>query len=305
MATVYNAAPFFPGKVTKDTFSIEQSAEKFNPAKDFYDVSAIWGKRPALIIVKWIYSSPITPPQVTILAFFLGIWAAYLLSMQEYFYLFTSAILIQVKNILDTVDGHLARARNTPSRIGRFLDSITDFIINLALFIAIGLHLNNSYPVAEIWVLSATAFLSSSLQCSYYVFYTVSYTHEVNRQTASRVDESIKEEDYAVYSDPFQQKLLISLQKLFLLFYSWQDGIMIKIDTWSLKFFENSPSNWYLNKRLLTMTSWLGLGMQLFFISLFALLNLLYFYLWFVIVAGNLYWLFLIYYRRKGNLWKI
>ncbi|MDP6625260.1 MAG: CDP-alcohol phosphatidyltransferase family protein, partial [Nitrospinota bacterium] len=140
--------------MTKDTFSIEQSAEKFNPAKDFYDVSAIWGKRPALIIVKWIYSSPITPPQVTILAFFLGIWAAYLLSMQEYFYLFTSAILIQVKNILDTVDGHLARARNTPSRIGRFLDSITDFIINLALFIAIGLHLNNSYPVAEIWVLS-------------------------------------------------------------------------------------------------------------------------------------------------------
>tara|TARA_B100000315_G_scaffold28113_1_gene23921 strand:+ start:10252 stop:11127 length:876 start_codon:yes stop_codon:yes gene_type:complete len=289
----------------KDKFSIEQAAEKFNPTKDFFDVSAIWGKRPALKIVRWIYNTPITPPQVSIVALVFGIAAAFLLARQEYLYLCAGAILIQIKNIFDTVDGHLARARNTPSRIGRFLDSIIDFTTNLAFFIAIGFHLESQYSPAGIWVLSFAAFLSSQLQCSYYVFYTVSYAHNVNRQTASRVDETIQEEDNVLYSDPYKQKFLMILQKLFLLFFGWQDRIMMKIDRWSLKYFDNSPSNWYLNKKMLTMTSWLGLGMQLFFISLSSLLNQLYFYLWFVIVAGNLYWVFLIYYRMKGKTWKI
>lgn len=296
---------FFIYSVSKDPISIEQAAEKFNPARDFYDVSAIWGKRPALIIVKWIYNATITPPQVTLIAFAFGIGAAYFLSRQEYLFLFISAILIQIKNILDTVDGHLARARNTPSRIGRFMDSVTDFIINLLLFIGIGLHLKGQYSPAEIWTLVSVAFLSSNLQCSYYVFYTMSYTRSINRQTESRVDESVLEEDHAVYREPYKQKFLIILQKTFLLFYGWQDRLMKKIDSWSLKFFDNSPTNWYLNKKLLTMTTWLGLGMQLFFITLLILLNQLYFYLWFVIVAGNLYWLFLIFYRMKGSLWKI
>jgi phosphatidylglycerophosphate synthase len=289
----------------KDIFSIEQAAEKFNPAKDFFDVSAIWGKRPALKIVRWIYNTPITPPQVTIIALVFGIVAAFFLARQEYLYLCAGAILIQIKNILDTVDGHLARARNTPSRIGRFLDSIVDFTTNLAFYIAIGFHLESQNFPAGIWVLSSLAFLSSQLQCSYYVFYTVSYAHNVNKQTASRVDETVREEDNTVYSDPYKQKILMILQKLFLLLFGWQDRIMIKIDRWSLKYFDNSPSNWYLNKKILTMTSCLGLGMQLFFISLSSLLDQLYFYLWFIIVAGNFYWLFLIYYRMKGKTWKI
>ncbi len=291
--------------MNKDTFSIEQAAEKFSPTKDFFDVSAIWAKRPALKIVGWIYNTTITPPQVTVVALVFGIAAAYFVAQVEYLYLCVGAIFIQIKNILDTVDGHLARARNTPSRIGRFLDSIIDFITNLALFIAIGLHLTGQYSPAEILALCVAAFLSSNLQCSYFVFYTMSYTHCINRETKSRVDESIQEEDYAVYNDPYKQKISIILQKLFLLFYGWQDRIMIKIDRWSLKYFDELPSNWYLNKKLLTMTSWLALGMQLFFISLSALLNQLYFYLWFVIVAGNLYLLFLIYYRMKGKSWKI
>ena len=283
--------------MNEDKVSIEQAAEKFNPARDFFDVSAIWGKRPALKIVKWIYHTPITPPQVSIVAFVFGISAAYFLAKQEYMFLFISALLIQIKNIFDTVDGHLARARNTPSRIGRFLDSVIDFITSFAFFIAIALNLNEQYPPNEIWILAITAFFSSQFQCSYYVFYTVSYLKNVNRLTASRVDESIKKEDYTVYKDPAQQRTLIILHKLFLLFYGWQDRFMMKIDEWSLKYFAKRPSGWYLDKKLLTLKSWLGLGMQLFFLTLFILLNQLYLCLWFFIIVGNIYWLFLIFYR--------
>lgn len=275
----------------------EQTAEKFSPTKDFFDVSAVWGTWPALKIVKWIYNTPITPPQVTAVALVFGISAACFLAKEGYWSLFLSALLIQLKNILDTVDGNLARARNTPSRIGRFLDSIADFITNFALFIAIGWNLRNQYSNAGIWVLSGTAFLCSVLQCSYYVFYSISYLKIKDRLTASRVDESIQKDEYADFNNTGETKLLIILHKLFLFFYAWQDRFVMKIDQWSLKPFDNCPSNWYLNRKLLTMTSWLGLGMQLFFFTVFALSNKLYLYLWFVIVAGNIYWLFLVYYR--------
>lgn len=282
---------------------MEQAAEKINPTKDYFDVSSIWGKWPALKIVRWIYNTPVTPPQVSIIAFLVGVIAAYFLAQQKYLFVCIGALLVQVKNIFDTVDGHLARARNTPSRIGRFLDSIIDFITNLAFFIAIGWHLAKQYPPAEIWILSIVAFFSSLLQCSYYVFYTVSYIHKVNRPTESRAEETVRKDDYSTYSEPHLQKLLIILQKIFLIFYGWQDRFMIKIDRWSLKSFDNIPRNWYLNEKLLTMTSWMGLGMQLFFISLLAILDQLYLYLWFIIIAGNLYWLFLICYRKKGKIW--
>lgn len=290
--------------MNKDHFSLKESAEKFSPAKDFFDVSTIWSKEPTAIIIKWIYHTPVTPHQVTIAAFLFGIGAAWCLAQQEYLFLFLGALFVQIKNILDTVDGHLARVRNRPSRIGRFLDSITDFLTNLALFAAIAFHLDSLYSAAGIWILASVAFLSSTLQCSYFVFYTMSYTHSINRETMSRVDESIQDEDRAVYSNPFKQNILMLFQKLFQLFYGWQDRIMIKIDQWSMKKFEKKPLDWYHNKKFLTMTSWLALGMQLFFISFFALFDQLYFYLWFVILAGNFYWLFLIFYRMKGISWK-
>lgn len=290
--------------MNKDNFSLKESAEKFSPTKDFFDVSTIWSKEPTAIIIKWIYHAPVTPHQVTILAFLFGLGAALCLARQEYLFLFLGALFVQIKNILDTVDGHLARVRNTPSRIGRFLDSITDFLTNLALFAAIAFHLGSPYPSFGIWVLAFVAFLSSSLQCSYFVFYTMSYTHSISRETMSRVDESIQEEDHAAYSDPFKQNFSMFLQKLFQLFYGWQDRIMIKIDQWCIKKFVKKPLGWYHNKKFLTMTSWLALGMQLFFISFFALINQLHIYLWFVILAGNFYWLFLIFYRMKGTSWK-
>ncbi len=283
--------------VIKNKTLREQAAQKFDPTKDFFDISAIWGKWPALKIVKWVYDTPLAPLQVTIVALLFGILAACFLAREGYLFLFIGAIFIQLKNIFDTVDGSLARARNTPSRIGRFLDSIADFITNVALFVGIAWHLRIQYPNAVIWILSATAFLSSVLQCSYYVFYTISYLNNLNRLTVNRVDESIRKDDYTDCNSTQEKKLLIIFHKLFLLFYGWQDRLAIKIDRWSLKHFDNCPSNWYLNRKLLTMTSWLGLGMQLFFMTLFVLLNQLYFYLWFVIIAGNTYWFFLVYYR--------
>ena len=283
----------------KDKTAIEKAAEKINPEKDFFDVSGIWGKWPAAIILKRVYPTQITPSQLTIAALIFGISAAYFLAQEGYLFLLIGALFVQLKNIFDTVDGNLARAKNASSRVGRFLDSITDFITNFSLFIAIGWHLEKQYSASGIWILTAIAFLSSELQCSYYVFYIVSYLKISNRITVNRVDESIQEEDLATNGGKDSKKVAIFLQRVFLILYGWQDRFIIKIDKWGLKYFDKCPSGWYLNRNLLTMTCWLGLGMQLFFITLFSILNQLYFYLWFTVLCGNIYWIFLAFYRVR------
>ena len=42
-----------------------------------------------------------------------------------------------VKSFLDALEGSLARARNRPSRVGRFVDSVCDYIVNAAVLFVI------------------------------------------------------------------------------------------------------------------------------------------------------------------------
>ena len=82
-----------------------------------------------------------------------------------------------VKDLLDSADGQLARARHCQSRIGRFLDSIGDFIVDAAVFGSIGWTL---YTVNNDWSMLLLAFLGLAgitLRVSYHVFYQVQFLH--------------------------------------------------------------------------------------------------------------------------------
>lgn len=48
-----------------------------------------------------------------------------------------AASFLIFKSILDAADGELARAKNTPSYTGRYLDSVADILLNALIFIAI------------------------------------------------------------------------------------------------------------------------------------------------------------------------
>lgn len=49
----------------------------------------------------------------------------------------TAAVLLQVKTLLDNVDGGLARATGRVTRMGRYLDSVLDTAVNGLLFLAL------------------------------------------------------------------------------------------------------------------------------------------------------------------------
>ena len=54
-----------------------------------------------------------------------------------------AALLIQIKCVLDNADGQLARATGQTTEVGRYLDTETDFFVNLALFLALGVRVGS------------------------------------------------------------------------------------------------------------------------------------------------------------------
>lgn len=70
----------------------------------------------------------------------LGLAAAVLLARQASVALVAAAVLLQLKTLLDNVDGGLARVSGRVSQAGRYLDTTADLLVNVALFAALTQH---------------------------------------------------------------------------------------------------------------------------------------------------------------------
>ena len=78
-----------------------------------------------------------TPNQVTIISFAIGLLSAYAFSRGTFWTIFTGALLLQLSIIIDCVDGELARYTRQFSALGAWLDAITDRIKEYLVFFAL------------------------------------------------------------------------------------------------------------------------------------------------------------------------
>ena len=78
-----------------------------------------------------------TPNQVTLISFAIGLLSAYEFSKGNFWAIFTGAVLLQLSIIIDCVDGELARYTRQFSQLGAWLDAITDRIKEYLVFFAL------------------------------------------------------------------------------------------------------------------------------------------------------------------------
>ncbi|MCU0275906.1 MAG: CDP-alcohol phosphatidyltransferase family protein [Acidobacteria bacterium] len=102
-----------------------------------------WINRPlASLLVRLLFHSPVTPNQLTVVAFILGLGAAALFAVGSAASSMGAAVLCEIALVFDCADGMLARARNSCSRFGSFLDlfldRISDFTVMLG--VAVGFY---------------------------------------------------------------------------------------------------------------------------------------------------------------------
>ena len=108
----------------------------------FVDLSD-YGRQVAKLIAQSLESTCFTPIHVTLLFVVSGLIALMFMLFGWYS---AAGIFLVLKSILDAADGELARIKDTPSYTGRFLDSISDIILNLLIFSVI-VWISDTHPI--------------------------------------------------------------------------------------------------------------------------------------------------------------
>jgi phosphatidylglycerophosphate synthase len=226
---------------------------KLSNEDQFVDFSD-YGRPVATFLAYHLSKIKITAVQITIVFLLAGLLCAYCIYIQK---LVWAAIFLMIKNILDAVDGEIARITKHPSMVGRYLDSVFDFIINFLIFITILLTENNSN------VIFIGAFLGIEFQCSVYNYYYVILRRRLNNDETSRIIEYRKPIAYHYES----QRIVNVLHAIFLCLYIVFDVLVLFLDKQAL--FVRTFPKWFMS-----LISLLGLGFQLLMICIFLCLGL-------------------------------
>jgi phosphatidylglycerophosphate synthase len=268
-------------------FDIEKM-HKLPPGDRFFDFNTIW-----YFFNRWVirvlYTLPITANQITWSSLLMGLMAAGLYLSDTANALVWAAFCFYGKIFLDNVDGNLARVRGEVSRVGRFLDSFTDFVVTVAVYGAITFRLAQETSDPTIWVVGFFALLSGLMHCTYFVFYLVHYTSRAGTYQMNRVQEDITDEDREESPDG-----ALFLQRVHGWFYGWQDR---SIELFDAKCRElagdrngsNAEKLWYQDKLFLSWISPLCLCTNNMILVIFSLLDRLEMGLYVVLIIGNAY----------------
>ena len=226
---------------------------KLPQAHKFLDLSD-YGRPIARLIANNLKSTNFTPVHVTLAFVASGLIA---IACIFYNYYFAAAFFLILKSILDAADGELARLKETPSYTGRFLDSVSDIILNFILFITIWF-----IAEAPIW-LTLIAFLGLQLQGTLYNYYYVILRNKLNGDTTSRIFEI----DTPTALKGEKQKHVDVLFRLYKILYGGFDKTIYFLD-------REAPLGKITPNWLMTSVSTFGLGFQLLLIAVFLVIGL-------------------------------
>ncbi len=84
-------------------------------------------------------SLAVTPNHVTIVAILVGMTAAGLMAHGGWAFVAAAGVLLELNSILDSCDGELARLRYQYSKLGQWLDNLSDDIVDNVFIIAAGI----------------------------------------------------------------------------------------------------------------------------------------------------------------------
>lgn len=268
--------------------------EKLPEGCRFFDLNQLW-YFPNRWAVRLLYPLPISANQLTMIALAMGLVAAAFYASSAETALVWGAVFLYGKLFLDNVDGNLARLRREESRLGRFLDSFSDFVVSVLVYGAITLRMaQDSSSPGFIWILGILALVSSLLQCSYWVYYYVSYTDWVGSYGKNRPDETVTEKDHMAVESGETSPWVYFLQRFHNIAYGWQDALIAALDRFSREaadYQENEEhrKRWVADKTFLTQMGPLCVCTNTMALVVLSLLNQLELFLVLVVFLGNGY----------------
>lgn len=144
-------------------------------------------------------STGITPNMVTIISIFIGAAAGFFFYPQKLVLTLCGILSLVVANILDCVDGQLARLTGIKSAIGRILDGIAGDIWFTCVYVAFALILSEKYGTYWFFVPAFMSGFSHLFQANITDYYKTVHLYFISKekgkelQTADQIKAQYKE----------------------------------------------------------------------------------------------------------------
>ena len=275
-----------------------KSSLKLIEVEELFDL--IFYRPLAFIFVKIIYSTNLTPNQITTLALIIGMIGGIVISFNTYSYLVIATILLIIYDVLDCSDGQLARLKKNGTPAGRILDGVADYFVTISVYLGIGFGFaNDSNNPLFYWVLLVLAGASNIVHAIALDYYRNRFLdYATNR-------ESLLGDDLKEFEDEYKT-LRAHGGNYFQLFILW---IYLKYSNLQLKASNNSSETiqkkydskdfYKKNKTIMHLWTYIGPTSELTFIIFTALINRLDIYLIGMITFVNIYVIILFFVQHK------
>jgi hypothetical protein len=258
----------------------------------------------AFLLVKAIYSTSLTPNQLTVISMILGVFGGICYAFGTHSAFMLGAILYLLYNVVDCSDGQLARLKKNGTTIGRILDGVADYVVSVALYLGIGFgYANSSSNPVLMWLLTAAAGISNAIQSGLLDYYRTRYLDYVLKRV-SILDEGLK-----VFEDEFERLKNVKgryFDKVIIWIYLQYSAIQQKVtnpkpDQEKIK--PNISSEEYAkkNRPLIRLWTFLGPTTQWTFLIITSFFNRIDIYLLGIFIAGNILAIIFYFFQSKAD----
>jgi len=259
-----------------------QESIKLRPVEEFVNIN-FYRPLAFLVLLMLLKLKINTKPEIIVVFHtFLIILASFLILFENNFINFAVFFLINLKIVLDNLDGQYSRIKKMESELGRYLDTIMDFVGNFTLFLSIGIKYNNL-------ILAILAFFLFTIILSYDFNLEYLYRNIRNEQFRPNIKDNpnfmlnFLKGIYDFFLKPQDKFIRYIENKSFQFFFSLTKKYKLKSYINDLEL-ENKLKEIFWNKNYLHITANMGLCTQLFILSLMILFNLEFYFFYFVIL---------------------
>jgi phosphatidylglycerophosphate synthase len=142
-----------------------------------------WFYRPVgFRIAKMLRHTGITPNMITIISIFVGAAAGLLFYFDDRRLILLGIISLVIANILDCVDGQLARLTGIKSEIGRVLDGFAGDVWFTLIYVFLALKLKDEHGTGLFFILAVAAGISHLVQANITDYYKTLHLYFVSRE---------------------------------------------------------------------------------------------------------------------------
>ncbi|MFN4220511.1 MAG: CDP-alcohol phosphatidyltransferase family protein [bacterium] len=262
---------------------------KLRPVEEISNIQIF---RPlAHIILLKIKDKNISPELIVIIHTFMVILSSILIYYKNSLFLgLLATLFLQLKTILDNLDGQLARYKNKTTNLGRYLDTLMDYLGNFTIFIALGLKYNQlTFSLVSFFIFTFVLSYDFNIEKIYKgKNCKEKFPHKSTFENYNNLEYNNLEYNNLEYNN-----LEIILEKIYNFLLGYQDKLIIIIENkiynfllefrYSKKFSQNAADqfeNLFWKKEYLNITVNMGLSTQLLILGILIIFNLEFYFLY-------------------------